>query len=230
MDVRVIITAAGSGSRFGQGLPKQFSLLGTESILKHTVRNFENCDFVSEVVIVLPPDHPSVKDISFPKVKHLAAGKKTRAESVYEGLKVICQSDYSNETVVLVHDGVRPFVSKPVIEEVAAGALDHGAAIAAVKMTDTIKKVDSDGFISATIDREHLWKAATPQGFRIDILVESYKRAIELGYLESATDEAFLAEKAGFPVYVVEGNPENIKITTQADKLVAETMLRMSNE
>ena len=229
MDLRVIITAAGSGTRFGQTLPKQFSLIGTESILKRTIRCFEDSSLVSEVTVVLPPGYTSVKDISLSKVRHFVAGKKTRAESVYEGLKK-CQGNFSNETVVLVHDGVRPFVSAEVIKVVAEQAFKRGAAIAAVKVTDTIKKIDPDGYISATIDRKFLWKAATPQGFRINILVESYKRAMEMGYLESATDEAFLAEKAGFPVYVVEGNPENIKITTQADKLVAEAMLRMLNK
>ena len=222
MDVRVIITAAGDGTRFGRPVPKQFVQLGGESILSHTVRCFEICDFVEEITVVLPPGFA----INSSKIKHYAFGKKTRAESVNEGLKKMCQGEFSRETVVLVHDGVRPFVSSEVIKNVALMAKRHGTAIAATKMTDTIKKVYSDGFVSKTVSRENLWRAATPQGFKMGILLDSFKMACERGYLESATDESYLVEKAGYPVFIVEGNPENIKITTPADMLVAEALLK----
>ena len=221
----VIITAAGYGTRFGKDVPKQFVRLGGESVLGRTIRCFEDCDFVEDIAVVLPPDYTSGADLGFPKITHFVKGKKTRAESVYEGLKKISQRDFSSQTVVLVHDGVRPFVTEQVIKNVATEALAHGAAIAATKVTDTIKEVDAGGFISATRNREFLWKAATPQGFRMDVLLESCKRAELEGYLESATDEAFLAEKAGYPVFTVEGNPENIKITTPADLAIAEAIL-----
>lgn len=226
MDVRVIITAAGSGSRFGQDVPKQFVRLGDESVLGHTIRRFVDCDFVEEIALVLPPDFISAADLMFPKVKYYVEGKKTRAESVYEGFLRICGKLFSSETVVLVHDGVRPFVSWDTIKNVALSALRHGAAIAATKITDTIKKVDAEGFVSATLSRENLWRAATPQGFRMDVMLDSYKNAIAQGYLESATDEAFLAEKAGYPVCIIEGNPENIKITTLIDLVFAEAILK----
>ena len=257
MDVRVIITAGGSGSRFCKALPKQFAKLGTDSILEHTVRCFEICDHVKEITVVLPPDfmltnericyvgarlaspaHHDTKsagqaslvpteNVSFSKLRHVVSGKNTRAKSVYEGLLSLSQGSYFGETIVLVHDGVRPFVSDETIKNVAEMAFVHGAAIAATKVTDTIKKVDAEGYVSETISRDSLWRASTPQGFRIGILLESYKKAIEEGFMSDATDEAFLAEKAGYPVYVVEGNHENIKITTPADKLMAETILRM---
>ena len=240
MDVRVIIAAGGSGVRFGQALPKQFAKLGSKSILEHTLSRFECCSFVKEIAVVLPAEYSSLsvspsgcrpqqtdlENVSFSKVKHFAAGKNTRAESVYEGFLKISRGVQSCETVVLVHDGVRPFVCEETIENVAAKALEHGAAIAAARVTDTIKKMDSKGFVSETVNRELLWKAATPQGFRMDVLLESYRRAHEQGYLPSATDEAFLAEKAGFPVYIIEGNPENIKITTSADLVFAESLLK----
>ena len=226
MDVRVIVAAGGSGTRFGQAVPKQFAKLGTESILEHTVRRFEKCSFVKEIIIVLPPDFVSINDLSCSKVKHFVTGKNTRAESVYEGFLKISRGVWSSETIALVHDGVRPFVCEETIENVAAKALEHGTAIAAARVTDTIKKMDSKGFVCETVNRELLWKAATPQGFRMDILLEAYKRAIEQGYLPSATDEAFLVEKAGFPVYIIEGNPENIKITTSADLAFAESLLK----
>ena len=227
MDVRVIIAAGGSGSRFGQAVPKQFVKLGADSILKHTVRCFEICDFVEEIVVVLPPDFGLAKGLGFSKVKHFVLGEKTRAESVHAGLAKLCQGVHSIDTVVLIHDGVRPFASKETIRRVAELSLVHGAAITATKVTDTIKKVDGMGFVSETIQRDNLWRAATPQGFRMDVLLESYKKATDMGYLEVATDEAFLAEKAGFAIVVAEGNPENIKITTPADKLMAEAILKM---
>ena len=223
----VIVTAAGYGARFGQAVPKQFMPLGDASVLWHTIRCFEDCGFIDDITVVLPPDFIAGINLGFAKIKHLVKGKKTRAKSVYEGLKKILRSDSLSETVVLVHDGVRPFVSAETIKNVAIEAKSRGAAIAATKVTDTIKEVDTGGFINVTLNREHLWKAATPQGFRMDILLESYKKAMEHGYLEAATDEAFLAEKAGHPVYIVEGNPENIKITTPTDMVVAEALLGM---
>ena len=225
MDVRVIITAAGAGTRFGQEVPKQFARLGGESVLGHTIRRFENCCLVDEIAVVMPPDHIAALARGFTKIKHFVKGKKTRAESVYEGLKKMSLGCFTRETIVLVHDGVRPLVTERVIQKVAVEAGVHGAAIAATKVTDTIKKVDTRGFICSTPSREHLWKAATPQGFLMDVLLESYKKALQEGYLDSATDEAFLAEKAGYPVYIVEGNPENIKITTPADLAIAEALL-----
>ena len=226
MDVRVIITAAGSGTRFGQELPKQFVRLGGESVLAHTIRCFVSCNFIEEIAVVLPPDFISMMEKDFPKIRHIVKGKKTRTESVYEGLKKISLGDFTGETVVLVHDGVRPFVSELVIKNVATQARAHGAAIAATKVTDTIKEVDAEGFIRSTRSREHLWKAATPQGFRMDVLLDSYSKAMIDGYLKSATDEAFLAEKAGYPVFIVEGNHENIKITTPTDLAIAEALLK----
>ena len=226
MEAVVIVTAAGGGLRFGQKVPKQFAKLDGESILRHTVRRFENCDIVKEIAVVLPSDFFLAADLDFPKVKHFVAGKKTRAESVYEGLSRLNERELPSRTVVLVHDGVRPFASEEVIKNVAMEAWARGAAIAATKITDTIKQVDALGFVSATVSRENLWRAATPQGFRMGILLSSYERAQEHGYIESATDEAFLVEKAGFPVYIVEGNPENIKITTPADMTIAEEIHR----
>ena len=230
MDVRVIIAAAGGGTRFGQTIPKQFVQLGGESILKHTIRRFECCGFVEEIAVVLPPGFVLEEDIGYAKVKNHIVGKKTRAESVYEGLKKISHRSFTSETVVLVHDGVRPFVSEKIIENVILEAMHRGAAIAATKVIDTIKQVDVWGFVSATVNRENLWRAATPQGFRMGILLDSFKKAEAHGYLEAATDEAFIVEKAGFPVFIVEGNPENIKITTQSDMAIAEEFLKKEGQ
>ena len=223
MDVRVVITAAGSGIRFGKSLPKQFMPLGGEPVLNHTIRCFTNCDFVNEIAVVLPQEF--LKDFYFTKVDYFVAGKKTRAESVYEGLKKISRGSSTDETVVLVHDGVRPFVSVETIKDVAQKALAFGAAIAAAKVTNTIKKADNQGYITETISRENLWMAATPQGFKLSKLLDMFRDAKKLGYLESATDEAYLAEKAGYPVFLVKSNPENIKITNPADLLIAEGIL-----
>ena len=225
MDIRVVITAAGSGSRFGGNLPKQFMKLGTKSILECTIDLFISCKIFSEIIVVLPCDYVFAKD-----AVRVVSGKKTRAESVYEGLKVVSLRPFSDETIVLVHDGVRPFASKKLINDVVMNASKHGAAIAATRVTDTIKNTHDDLFIRETICRRNLFKAATPQGFRIGVLLESFKKAEELGYLQYATDEAYLAEKCGYPVYIVEGNPENIKITTQTDMVYAKILLDLEEE
>ena len=221
MDVKVIVAAAGSGERFGHGHLKQFALLGSKQVLFHAIETFESCSFVTEIAVVVAKPHiPIVESYGFTKVHHIVAGKDTRAGSVYEALKKF------DTGIVLVHDGVRPLVKKELVRNVAHAAFTHGAAIAATKVSDTIKKADERGFVLKTEERENLWRAATPQGFKTELLHLAYKAAIVGGYMESATDEAFLVEKLGKPVFLVKGHEDNIKITHPHDLAMAELLVK----
>ena len=220
MDVKVIVTAGGTGVRFGGYLPKQFMLLGTKPVLYHAIKTFESCSFVTEIAVVVPPAHmETVMGFGFLKVNHYVPGKETRAGSVYEALQRFSSG------IVLIHDGVRPIVKKELVRNVAHAAFTHGAAIAATRVTDTIKKSDEQGFVSATVERQDLWRASTPQGFKTELLHDAFRMAIEGGYMEGATDEAFLVEKLGKPVFLVKGPGDNIKITYPQDLKIAEALL-----
>lgn len=217
-----IIVAAGSGTRFGANQAKQFvDVLGKPLIL-HTLDKFEACPVVDSLVLVLAEDvvqDPAISALVRPvtKIQAIVAGGTTRAESVRNGLSVV-----SSETkVVAVHDGARPLVS---VEEIAATiekAAETGAACLVGEVTDTIKMVRGDE-IAATLNRDHLRRALTPQAFQVDVL----KRAFEIGDLTDAvTDECYLVEKLGHPITFVEGSSHNIKVTRPEDILLVEMLL-----
>ncbi len=217
-----IIVAAGSGKRFGGNIPKQFLEIHGKPVLIHTLERFENCDSVDEIVLVLSFDEidsfeKKLKTYNIHKLNKIVAGGNTRAESVFNGLNVI------NETeIIAVHDGARPLVSNEEISKTIEKAKEFGAACLVAKITDTIKEV-SNGKIVATIDRNTLRSALTPQCFRYEIL----KKAFEVNEIaEIVTDECFLVEKLGYEIAIVEGSSKNIKITHEEDLKIAEVFLR----
>ncbi|MGI8469403.1 MAG: 2-C-methyl-D-erythritol 4-phosphate cytidylyltransferase [Pyrinomonadaceae bacterium] len=219
-----IIAAAGNGTRFGAKTPKQFLEINRKPIIIHTLERFENCPKIDQIILVLASVETQnflqlAKKYKLKKLSKIAAGGKTRAESVFNGLKAIRAAPNS---IVAVHDGARPLVTAEEISATIEKAETDGAACLVAKITDTIKKV-SDGKIIETIDRAELRRALTPQCFRYEIL----KRAFESADLnESATDECFLVEKLGYQISTVEGSARNIKITTQADFEIAEKFLK----
>lgn len=223
----VIITAGGSGKRFGEsGLPKQYAELCGKPVIYYALRSFHDSDSVDEVLIVVPRDlidytrEELVQKYGFNKVTQIVAGGDERQHSVENGFRAL--SDKPG--VVLVHDGVRPFIKKETIETVIKEALRSGAAITAIKVTDTVKKASPDSSIEGTLDREGIWLAQTPQGFRYEILDTALKKAGADGYL--GTDESILVEMTGARVKLVEGSRYNIKITTKEDILLGELMIK----
>ena len=223
----VIITAAGSGKRFGDsGLPKQFAPLSGEPLLSHSLRSFSQSDSIGEIVVVVPEDFIEftrsevVDRYGYGKAAKIVAGGEERQHSVENGFRALTEKP----GVVLVHDGVRPFIRPETIEAVIEGARGSGAAISAVKATDTVKQSSAEGFIESTLDRNGIWLAQTPQGFRYDVLDEALRRAGEDGYL--GTDESILVERTGVKVKLVEGSRYNIKITTKEDIILGELMMR----
>ncbi|HEX9758983.1 MAG TPA: 2-C-methyl-D-erythritol 4-phosphate cytidylyltransferase [Nitrospiria bacterium] len=226
MKTTAIIVAAGVGKRMRSPIQKPFIELRGRSILAHTLLQFEGAESVSEVVLVVSKEsleqceEEIIKGSGFQKVRCLVPGGETRQESVYQGL---IHSDPCSD-IILVHDGVRPFVSQGVIRSCIEKAQVHGGALAALPIHETVKQVGEDGCVEATVNREILWRAQTPQVFQRPILEKAHREALAEGY--EGTDEASLVERLGISIQIVEGEVENIKITTPEDLALAEFYLK----
>lgn len=244
--VGVIIAAAGSGTRMGGGISKQFRNVGGMPVLSRAAAAFDAHPYIDEIVVVTRADSielcraEMLAPYGFSKIKGVFEGGKTRQESVYQGLSAL-----SDDTeLVLVHDGARPFVDGGTIARTVAAAAEHRAAVAAVPVKDTVKQAggqsggadgcrdgaagtqDHLGVVAATPAREELFAAQTPQGFSVPLL----RRAMEQAFSEHfcGTDESVLVERLGEKVYLVMGGYENIKLTTPEDLIFAEAVTKES--
>lgn len=223
MKIGAVIAAGGTGSRMGYGKNKiLMPVLGREIIL-YTLKAFSENERIAEIVLVTGEEDLTVcADLvnthGLFKVKKIISGGSTRQESVRLGLECIdCD-------IVCIHDGARCLISERLINDTAAAAAKYGAAAPGVKSKDTLKTVDGDGFISATVDREKTVMIQTPQVFRKNEISECHKKAAEQGI--SVTDDCALAELYGIKVKITEGEYENLKITTPEDVLTAERILK----
>lgn len=219
----VIIPAAGSGTRMQSEIPKQFLHLGGTPLLIHSAKTFSECSFIDQVVVAVSTERLELtKQIitqylpENSKIEIVAGGRR-RQDSVKNGLDAIDES----VDVVLVHDGARPLISTGLVERCFQEILEHGAAIAALPVKDTLKKADDDLRVSKTVDRNALWQAQTPQGARKELLEKAYIFNRET----DVTDESSLLEKAGIPVHLVTGEESNFKITRKEDLLLAESII-----
>lgn len=220
-----LIPAAGSGSRIGGSRAKQFLELAGVPIIIHTLRRFEECELIHQIVVILPAENVSgfldiASKYGLRKIVRVVAGGNERQESVAKGLQSI---NSPKAEIVIVHDGVRPFVTVAQIIESIEKAKEFGAAIVALPVTDTVKQV-ADGMIERTLDRRQIYLAQTPQAFKIDLLREAHRKAADANLL--ATDEAALVERLGAQVAIVEGSAQNIKITRRSDLALAEMILK----
>lgn len=216
-----IIVAAGTGSRLNPDKPKQFLEIHGRAIVLHTLDRFQECSSIDDIILVLPEaviaDFEGTIDDGKP-VK-LAAGGLTRAESVYNGMKLLGP----DVEIVAVHDGARPFVTPDDIDRTVEKAKEIGAACLVAAVTDTIKEIVG-GRVIGTIDRAKLRRALTPQAFRREILEKAFAQA-DLN--EAVTDECVLVEKLGYEIGIVEGSARNIKITHPEDLILAEQFLKL---
>jgi 2-C-methyl-D-erythritol 4-phosphate cytidylyltransferase len=217
-NVAAIIVAAGDSQRMG-GMDKMFAPIAGRPVLARVIDTFQKCKAIDQIIVVM-----SSKNIEqcrrlvalegWPKVKDVCLGGKQRQDSVAEGLKRLKYGEW-----VVIHDGARPLVTIDLIEKGLDAAKETGAAVAAVPVTDTIKVLGADAIVRQTLPRQNLRAVQTPQVFRIDVIVNTYRHVFG-----DVTDDASLVEKAGYKVKLYPGSYDNIKITTPADLAMAEAL------
>lgn len=219
MDRYALVVAGGSGKRMGTDIPKQFMELAGKPILMHTISRFREFDKSLKIIVVIPKKQFGYwddlqKKHSF-KINHIITeGGDTRFFSVRNGLRFVADSG-----LVAIHDGVRPLVSTKTIERCFDAALKYGNAIPAISPADSIRM--TTGSDSVPVKRDHIKQIQTPQIFHADLI----KRAYLQEYEDDFTDDATVLEKTGERIILVEGNRENIKITTAEDLTLAEVLL-----
>ncbi|OZM55879.1 2-C-methyl-D-erythritol 4-phosphate cytidylyltransferase [Lottiidibacillus patelloidae] len=223
MEYQVIVPAAGQGKRMQAGKNKQFLLLENKPVLIHTLSIFEEDEHCKGIIVVANKAEINEMESLFSryklaKIKAVIEGGSERQHSVYNGLKALP----NDNSIVFVHDGARPFVTKESFLKLTRKASEVGAAVLAVQVKDTIKKV-TDSKVTETVDRSSLWAIQTPQAFRISLLKEAHEYAKKEAYI--GTDDASLVEKIGREVAIVEGDYKNIKLTTPDDLLYANMIL-----
>lgn len=215
-----VIVAAGTASRMG-GIDKVMAILKGEPMIVHTVRTFQNCDAIREIVIVTREDllRPIMTLCrQFDKVRAVVAGGDSRPESVSNGLNALSE----RVKLAAIQDGARPLITWQVIDRVVRAANTYGAAAPAVPVKDTIKVVKG-GVVAATPDRSKLQAVQTPQVFDLDLLRSALKKAQEDG--AEITDDCSAVERLGMSVKIVEGDERNMKVTTPIDLKIAEALM-----
>ena len=229
MKADTIIVSAGKGHRFMKGKKKQFYLLADKPILAHTLDKFENCPLIRSILLVVGQEDMDycleeiIEKYQYRKISQVVPGGKRRQESVKNGIDVLPKG----VDIVVIHDGVRPFVTKEMIEESIRSAVRFQAVVMAMPVKETIKMVQRDGTVLKTLDRESLWQIQTPQTFQVNVIKEAYHRATEDGFI--GWDDASLVERLGVKVYILPGSYTNIKITTPEDLMLANFILQMQS-
>jgi len=228
MQYKVVIPAAGSGKRMGAGMNKLFLKIGHQMIIEMTLSVFGRDKRCNEIILPINPvdrelfeSLPSIKE--FKEKLTFVQGGAERQESVFNGIKAIDDK----KSIVLVHDGARPFVSEKIISALLENSNGSDGVICAVPVKDTIKKVEQE-LVAETIDRSTLWAVQTPQAFTQEVLIEAHTLAEEKGFF--GTDDASLLEWQGKQIKVVMGDYFNIKVTTKEDLIFAEAILQGRHE
>lgn len=221
----VIIAAAGKGIRMDTPVRKQYLNMGSLPVLSRTILAFDPVQAVDEIILVIPSSDESycreniLSPFDFQTPVSLVEGGPERQDSVFNGLKKIKQKlKPGRQGLVMIHDGVRPFIDGKLIKSCLDCALKLGACIPAIRVTDTLKKVNDNSFVEETIDRSMVFQAQTPQTFKFDIIYTAYELSNLHGFI--GTDDAALVEQFVQKVGIVNGSNQNIKITTPADLIL----------
>jgi len=226
MKTLAIIPAGGAGRRMGSSVPKQYLPLAGVPVLVHTLRAFQSATVIDEIYLVVPEgDIPDVTNEivarhGLTKVTMVLAGGAERQNSVRNALLHV----RDEHGIILVHDGVRPFVSGELISRAVTAADQYGAATIGVPVKDTVKEVSDAGWVVKTVPREGLWLTQTPQAFQRTLVLAAYEKAVQEGF--SGTDDASVVERMGVPVRMIPGESDNIKLTTPEDLVLGEVILR----
>jgi 2-C-methyl-D-erythritol 4-phosphate cytidylyltransferase len=224
--VIAVIPAAGSGTRMGSKKAKQFIDLCGKPLLAVTLNRFQECDLVDSIVVAVSGSDVDyclgeiVYKYKLNKVLKVIAGGKRRQDSVRKGVEAVANSC----KWVLIHDGVRPLVSGTLISRVIEAARNSRAVITGLPVKESVKEVNGQGGVLRSVDRSNLWLVQTPQIFRYEDIYQAHQDAIKYDWQE-ATDDAFLIEKMGVPITMIEGQEENIKITTPKDLKIAQSLI-----
>ncbi len=225
-----LIVAAGRGLRMGAKTKKQYLDLDGCPVLTRTLMIFERNHCISEIVLVIPKEDAEycishiIAPFGFKKKIHIVSGGLERQDSVMNGLKFLQKSEnVQKESIVLIHDGVRPFINQEIIENCIQKATEHDACIPGLQITDTVKRVSPDLTILNTVDRERLYHAQTPQSFKLELIVKAYEHALKQSF--AATDDASVVEYFGGRVHIIKGSIFNIKITKPEDLVLGESIL-----
>jgi 2-C-methyl-D-erythritol 4-phosphate cytidylyltransferase len=210
----------------GGSISKQYLVVNGAPVLVHTLRVLQNSPMVHDILLVVPSEDIEcvamkiVRPYGLSKVGRILPGGKQRQDSIKGALDTV----EDGCDIVLIHDGVRPCVSQEIIHSAIMGALNDEAVTVGVPVTDTLKKVDQDGWVIGTVDRNGYWLTQTPQAFKREVIKRAYRTAYNAGYYE--TDDAGLVERTGVRVKMLPGSYDNIKITTKDDLLLAEELLK----
>lgn len=223
MTYRVILPSAGLGKRMGAGKNKLLLELNGIPVLIHTIRVFEADENCKGIILAINPQDEGEFEVllekyRIKKVSGLVPGGQERQHSIYNALKTV-----NSDGIILVHDAARPFIQQEHIRRLVDKALVTGAAIIGVPAKDTMKMA-SAGNVTETVERSSLWAVQTPQAFRISLLKEAYKQADRDGFV--GTDDSSLVERLPHPVAIVEGDYDNIKLTTPEDLFFAEAIMK----
>ena len=211
-----IIVCSGIGKRMNSNIPKQFIKIKEKPIICYTIEKFENCSNIDEIIVVANEEYIEFfkEDIvikyGYKKITKIVEGGKERLNSVYNGINSVDEKN----SIILIHDGVRPFIEEKDIVNIIKKTMQYDACVIGVKSKDTIK-VCENNIIKNTPNRDNIWLAQTPQAFKYNIIKKAYDIAIKENRL--ATDDSSLVEELGYNVIMIEGDYNNIKITTQED-------------
>ena len=224
--VHAIIVAAGKGNRMSGSVRKQYIALDGIPILEHTLNIFDSCAKVNQIIVVVPDEDLDfcrkkiLRPAKLQKNVSLIAGGSVRQDSVYNALKII----KPDEGIVIVHDGVRPFLRQKHLVACIKGAAELGACILGIPAFDTVKKVNPKGVIIQTHKRDTLWLAQTPQVFEVKLIKKAHEKARQEGFI--GTDDASLVERLGAAVKIIPGSRSNIKITNPEDLNLARAIIK----
>lgn len=222
-----VVLAAGSSVRMGND--KILAKLGEIPVLARTLRPFQECDLICEIVVVTSAEKLNdvtelCREYGIGKVSKVVTGGKTRAESALTGVSEIS----SDASLIAIHDGARPLVTEALIRRTVEAAAKKNAAVPAIRSTDTLKTAAEDGAIIGTVDRETTWRIQTPQVFKAELIKGALTKAMKQGL--PLTDDSSAMEVLGIPTYLIEGDEENIKLTKPLDLLLATAILHDRRE